>query len=63
MITFLTSLFIFLSLTLVLTVPVALATPGEWENSKVNFTKGFQAWVTLVVLIATCDGIITSLDI
>nr|QYB18875.1 Z protein of photosystem II [Climaconeis sp.] len=63
MITFLTTLFIFLSLILVLTVPVALATPGEWENSKTNFTKGFQAWVTLVVLIATSDGIVSSLDI
>ena len=61
MITFLTTLLVLLSLTLVLTVPVALATPGEWENSKVTFTKGFQAWTALVILIATCDGILASL--
>jgi photosystem II core protein PsbZ len=49
------------SLGLVVTVPVALATPGEWENSKDNFTKIIQAWVGLVVLIATADGIASSL--
>jgi len=34
-----------------------LATPGEWENSKDQFTKVFQLWVGLVVAIATADGI------
>jgi photosystem II core protein PsbZ len=47
MITALTALLVLISLGLVVTVPVALATPGEWENSKDNFTKGFQAWVFL----------------
>lgn len=61
MITALTALFVFISLGLVVTVPVALATPGEWENSKETFTKGFQAWVTLVVVIATADGIASSI--
>jgi photosystem II core protein PsbZ len=61
MITALVALLVLLSLGLVVTVPVALATPGEWENSKDNFTKIIQAWVGLVVLIATADGIASSL--
>jgi photosystem II core protein PsbZ len=61
MITLLTALLVFISLGLVVTVPVALATPGEWENSKENFTKGFQAWVVLVIVIAVADGIASSI--
>lgn len=61
MITLLTALLVLISLGLVVTVPVALATPGEWESSKANFTKGFQAWVTLVVVIAALDGLATSI--
>ena len=61
MITALTALLVLISLGLVVTVPVALATPGEWENSKDNFTKGFQAWVGLIFLIAASDGIASSL--
>ncbi len=61
MITALTALLVLISLALVITVPVALATPGEWENSKDNFTKGFQAWVGLIFLIAASDGIASSI--
>jgi photosystem II PsbZ protein len=61
MITLLTALLVLISLGLVVTVPVALATPGEWESSKANFTKGFQAWVALVVVIAALDGLATSI--
>lgn len=61
MITALTALLVLISLGLVVTVPVALATPGEWENSKETFTKGFKAWVVLVVVIAAADGIAASL--
>jgi photosystem II core protein PsbZ len=61
MITALTALLVLISLGLVVTVPVALATPGEWENSKDQFTKGFQAWVILVIVIAAADGIASSL--
>ena len=57
MITALTTILVLLSLGLVITVPVALATPGEWENSKDTFTKGFQAWVVLIIIIAAADGI------
>jgi len=61
MITLLTALLVLISLGLVVTVPVALATPGEWESSKPNITKGFQAWVVLVIVIAALDGIATSI--
>ena len=60
-ITFLTALLVFISLGLVITVPVALATPGEWEISKGKFTKAFQAWGGLVVVIAATDGITSSI--
>jgi photosystem II core protein PsbZ len=60
MITALTVLLVLVSLSLVLTIPVALATPGEWENSKNDFNKYFQAWISLVVLIAAADGISAS---
>ena len=46
---------------MVVGVPVILATPGEWEASKDNFTKIFQAWVSLVALIAAADGISSSI--
>ena len=61
MITALTALLVLVSLGLVITVPVALATPGEWESSKSNFIKCFQAWLILVVLIAAADGIAASI--
>lgn len=61
MITALVALLVFLSLGLVITVPVALATPGEWEGSKSKFDTAFQVWVGLVLVIATADGISTSI--
>ena len=61
MITALTALLVLISLGLVVTVPVALATPGEWENSKPNFDRAFQAWVSLVLAIAAVDGIGSSI--
>lgn len=61
MITVLTSLFVLVSLGLVVTVPVALATPGEWESSKDNFTTIFKVWVGLVFIIALADGITSSI--
>ena len=39
MITALTTIFVLVSLGLIVTVPVALATPGEWENSKQTFKQ------------------------
>ena len=61
MITALVTLLVLISLGLVITVPVALATPGEWEESKGNYTKLFQAWVGLVIVIAAADGISSSI--
>jgi photosystem II core protein PsbZ len=61
MITALTALLVLLSLGLVVTVPVALATPGDWEESKTNFNRVFQAWVSLVIVIAAADGISASI--
>ena len=61
MITALTALLVLISIALVVTVPVALATPGEWESSKDQFNKAFQLWVGLVVAIAAADGISTSI--
>nr|YP_009028724.1 photosystem II protein Z [Asterionellopsis glacialis]AGH28273.1 photosystem II protein Z [Asterionellopsis glacialis] len=61
MITALTALLVLISLGLVVTVPVALATPGEWEESKGNFNRVFQAWVSLVLVIAAADGISSSI--
>ena len=50
-----------ISLGLVVTVPVALATPGEWEASKGNFNRAFQIWVSLVIVIAAADGIASAI--
>ena len=61
MITALTALLVLVSLGLVITVPVALATPGEWESSKNNFNKVFQAWVSIVLVIAAADGIASAI--
>ena len=61
MITLLVGILVLISLGLVVTVPVALATPGEWEVSKGRFNKFFQIWVFLVVMIAAADGITSSI--
>ena len=61
MITLLVGILVLISLGLVVTVPVALATPGEWEISKGRFNKFFQIWVFLVVVIAAADGITSSI--
>ena len=60
-ITLLTAVFVLISLFLVVTVPVALATPGEWEVSKTNFNRFFQIWVLLVIIIAAADGLSASI--
>ena len=61
MITALVGLLVLISLGLIVAVPVALATPGDWENSKGTFNKAFQAWVSLVLVIAAADGISSSI--
>ena len=59
--TLLVLLLVVISLGLIVAVPVAIATPGEREVSKTNFTNAFGAWVGLVILIAAADGISTSI--
>ena len=59
--TLLVAVLVLISLGLVVTVPVALATPGEWEVSKSKFNRGFQIWVFLVIVIAAADGISSSI--
>ena len=61
MITLLVGILVLISLGLIVTVPVALATPGEWEMSKGRFNKFFQIWVFLIVMIAAADGITSSI--
>ncbi len=61
MITALVALLVLISLGLIVAVPVALATPGEWEDSRSNFNRIFQAWVSLVIVIAAADGISSSI--
>jgi photosystem II core protein PsbZ len=46
----LVSFLILLSLILAINVPVALATPGEWETSKNNIFNLAKFWITLVLL-------------
>ena len=59
--TLLVLLLVVISLGLIVAVPVALATPGEWEVSKSKFNRGFQIWVFLVIVIAAADGISSSI--
>jgi photosystem II core protein PsbZ len=61
MLTLLVLLLVVISLGLIVAVPVALATPGEWEGSKSKFDKAFGAWVALVVAIAAGDGLSSSI--
>jgi len=57
--TALVAVLVLVSLGLVVTIPVALATPGEWEASKSDFDRALTVWVGIVVLIAIADGITT----
>ena len=61
LVTILVGILVIISLGLVVTIPVALATPGEWESSKTRINNFFQIWVFLIVMIATADGITSSL--
>ena len=54
-------LLVLISLGLIVAVPVALATPGEWEGAKNNFNNAFAAWVGLVLVIAAVDGVSSSI--
>ena len=57
MITALVALLVLISLGLIVFVPVSLATPGDWEQSKDKYTQVIQAWIFLVIGIAAIDGV------
>ena len=63
MITVLVLALILLSAGLVITVPVALATPSDWEVNKDKFIQVFQTWISLVLFIAATDGIVSSVQL
>ena len=46
----LVGLLVILSFILIITVPVSLATPGEWETNQSNFYNLTKFWGTLVLL-------------
>lgn len=50
---------ILLSLTLVISIPVILALPGKWEQSKSLIYTGTGVWAGLVII----TGIINSFSI
>lgn len=54
----LTGLFVLLSLGLIVTVPVALAIPGQWETSKDSIFKSVTLWTTFVFLIAFVNAFV-----
>nr|YP_010032304.1 PsbZ [Schizocladia ischiensis]QOW07511.1 PsbZ [Schizocladia ischiensis] len=54
----LTGLFVLVSLGLIVTVPVTLAMPGQWEATKVNIYKSTTLWTTLVFLIAFTNAFV-----
>ena len=61
MITALTALLVLISLGLVVTVPVALATPGEWEASKTHLIELSKRGFFLLLLLLAADGISSSI--
>lgn len=54
----LTGLFVLFSLGLIITVPVALATPGQWEISKDSIFKYATLWTTFIFLIAFANAFV-----
>jgi photosystem II PsbZ protein len=49
---------VFLSLVLVIGVPVAYATPQNWEQSKQLIFVGSGAWTILVVLVGVLNFLV-----
>jgi len=52
----LVGLLVLLSFVLIITVPVSLATPGQWETSKSSFYNLTKFWGTLVLLTGFANG-------
>lgn len=62
-ITITTALLVLLSINLIVAIPVSLAVPGEWQDSKEIIDKGIQTWIGLVLCIATVDGLVSTVKI
>jgi photosystem II PsbZ protein len=52
----LVSLLVLLSFILIVSVPVTLATPGDWETSKGKIYNLAKFWGTLVILTGFAQG-------
>nr|YP_009424118.1 photosystem II protein Z [Schizaea pectinata]APT66114.1 photosystem II protein Z [Schizaea pectinata] len=48
-----------ISFALVIGVPVALASPGGWSNSKGAVFSGASLWVGLVLLVGTLNSFVS----
>nr|AIU44603.1 hypothetical protein [Cyanophora paradoxa] len=49
---------VLLSFVLIVAVPVALASPGEWERSQRLIYAGAALWTSLIVVIGVLDSIV-----
>lgn len=56
MATFLGSILILLSFILIIAVPVAIATPGQWEKSKKLIFNTISGWGAIVLLTGLSSG-------
>ena len=54
----LTGLFILLSLALIVTIPVSLAIPGQWETQKGAIYRSTTLWTAIVFCIASINSLI-----
>lgn len=54
----LTVLLVLLSFSLIIAVPVALATPGVWDESKSTFYNLLTLWVSIVIITGLANNFI-----
>nr|YP_010451502.1 Z protein of photosystem II [Schizaea pusilla]UTV01518.1 Z protein of photosystem II [Schizaea pusilla] len=52
-------LLIAISFALIIGVPVALASPGGWSNSKGAVVSGASLWIGLVFLVGTLNSFVS----
>nr|WAM64058.1 Photosystem II reaction center protein Z [Ishige okamurae] len=55
----LTGFFVLLSLALIVTIPVSLATPGQWETQKAGIYRSTTLWTAVVFCIASANSVLT----
>lgn len=54
----LTGFLVLLSLALIVTIPISLATPGEWETQKSGIYRSTTLWTAMVFCIALANSLI-----